>query len=259
MLESGITKISLLPVRSEPRQQAELVTQLLFGEMYTIHEKQGEWLRIVTHSDQYSGFINVSQHSPLDARTARDLENSDKSVVLDLVHSITENDRKFPVSIGSILYHFDGVTARIGKDKYHFSGKTIPSGQGFGQPDMIIKLAMKLLHAPYLSGGRGPFGIDCSGFVQLVYRCAGVELPRDAWQQAATGKTLHFIHEARAGDLAFFSNEEGRIIHVGMLMGDGTIIHASGMVRIDTIDHYGIFRKDIRKYSHQLRIIKRIL
>lgn len=96
MLESGITKISLLPVRSEPRQQAELVTQLLFGEMYTIHEKQGEWLRIVTHSDQYSGFINVSQHSPLDARTARDLENSDKSVVLDLVHSITENDRKFP-------------------------------------------------------------------------------------------------------------------------------------------------------------------
>ena len=119
--------------------------------------------------------------------------------------------------------------------------------------------AYTFINAPYLWGGRSPLGIDCSGFTQVVYKLAGQKLQRDAYQQADQGITLGFIEEAEAGDLAFFDNDEGKIIHVGILLGQGKIIHASGKVRIDRIDHQGIFNEETGKYSHKLRIIKRIL
>ena len=119
--------------------------------------------------------------------------------------------------------------------------------------------AMMYINAPYLWGGRSPFGIDCSGFTQLVYKIAGKKLPRDAYQQAEIGQTLSFVEEAQSGDLAFFDNEEGSIVHVGILLQDNEIIHASGKVRIDKIDHQGIFNVDTKRYSHKLRLIKKIL
>jgi hypothetical protein len=259
MLEGGITIISLIPVRGEPRHSAELVTQLLFGEMYTVLEKQGDWLRISCSFDHYTGFISLNQHTPLSEKIQKELENSDKSIVLDLVHSIGGSDHKFPVSIGSFLYDFDGVNCRVGKERFHFSGKTTPFNQTMLHGEAIKRVAIKFLHSPYLWGGRSPFGIDCSGFSQLVYKVCGKPLPRDAWQQAEVGKTLHFLHETREGDLAFFSNDEGRIIHVGILLDQNQIIHASGKVRIDTIDHYGIYNKELKKYTHQLRLIKRLI
>ena len=112
---------------------------------------------------------------------------------------------------------------------------------------------------PYLWGGRSPFGIDCSGFMQSVYACIGVKLKRDAYQQAEMGSTIAFLQETKAGDLAFFDNEEGKITHVGMMLDNHTIIHASGKVRVDTIDSYGILNADDHQYSHTLRIIKRIV
>ena len=115
------------------------------------------------------------------------------------------------------------------------------------------------INSPYLWGGRSPFGIDCSGFVQLVYRMNGIQLPRDASDQAKIGQTLSFIEEAEEGDLAFFDNNEGDIIHVGIMLEDNRIIHASGKVRIDKIDHQGIYNVDTKQYSHRLRIIKAII
>ena len=121
----------------------------------------------------------------------------------------------------------------------------------------VTDAAMFFMNAPYLWGGRSVFGIDCSGFTQMVFRQFGIRLKRDAWQQAEQGELLGFIQEARAGDLAFFDNEEGRITHVGIMLNNNRIIHASGKVRIDTIDTQGIFNKDLNKYTHKLRIVKR--
>ncbi len=123
----------------------------------------------------------------------------------------------------------------------------------------LIENAYLYLHAPYLWGGKSPFGIDCSGFTQMVFKLNGKLLKRDAYQQAEEGETLSFLEEAEEGDLAFFDNEDGKIIHVGIVLRDFKIIHASGKVRIDSLDHEGIFNSETQKYSHRLRLIKRVI
>ena len=154
--------------------------------------------------------------------------------------------------------NFDGINFKIGKEKFIYNGQAVMADQ-IRTVNMLEKVAMRYLHAPYLWGGRSPLGIDCSGFVQVLYKCIGISIPRDAYQQADIGKTVNFAEEATLGDLAFFNNEEGKITHVGMILKDKKIIHSSSMVRIDTFDHFGIFNADTKKYSHQLKIIKRIL
>ena len=123
----------------------------------------------------------------------------------------------------------------------------------------IINNAMKYLGAPYMWGGRSPFGIDCSGFTQVVFGMCGITLKRDAYLQAELGNTIDFINETKTGDLVFFDNDESKITHVGIMIEDKQIIHASGEVRIDSIDHNGIYNENAKKYSHKLRIIKRII
>ncbi|NTW32657.1 MAG: C40 family peptidase, partial [Bacteroidetes bacterium] len=123
----------------------------------------------------------------------------------------------------------------------------------------IVENAYMYLDAPYLWGGRSPFGIDCSGFVQMVYKLIGIRLPRDASQQASQGTTINFLSEAVPGDIAFFDNEDGIIVHTGIIINNGQIIHASGRVRIDNLDHEGIFQVKTKKYTHKLRLIKRII
>lgn len=255
----GIAFQSIIPVRTQPQHAAEQCTQLLFGEMYTVHETREDWLRITTVYDQYSGWIHQKQHQELSLQEAEKLLKAPSSVAAELVQTISNNDRSFPVLIGSTLYNFDGMNFKIGKEKYVYAGQAIGADSNLIQGEHIRRFAMKFLHAPYMWGGRSPFGIDCSGFTQIVFKLYGVALPRDAYQQADTGRTIHFIHEGREGDLAFFDNEEGRITHVGILLGSDQIIHASGCVRIDMIDHYGIFNREAKKYTHKLRIIKRVV
>ncbi|HEX2935487.1 MAG TPA: C40 family peptidase, partial [Bacteroidales bacterium] len=128
-----------------------------------------------------------------------------------------------------------------------------------GSPIEIEEVARKFLHAPYLWGGRTVFGIDCSGFTQIVYKMNGIGIPKDAYQQAEIGEPVQFVEDTRTGDLAFFDNEEGRITHTGIILGKSEIIHASGEVRIDKFDHQGIFNEEDNAYSHKLRLIKRII
>ncbi|MGK0175927.1 MAG: cell wall-associated NlpC family hydrolase, partial [Ulvibacter sp.] len=123
----------------------------------------------------------------------------------------------------------------------------------------LINTAFMYLNTPYLWGGKTPFGIDCSGLTQMVYKLCGYKLLRDASQQAMQGEVLSFIEESEPGDLAFFDNSEGDIVHVGIIMKDNYIIHAHGKVRIDRIDHSGIYNIDTRRHTHKLRVIKKII
>ena len=119
-------------------------------------------------------------------------------------------------------------------------------------------VAMKFINAPFMWGGRVPSGIDGSGFTQLVFKIRGTKIPREVAFQSREGVSIEFIDEAIPGDLAFFGEEKDKITHTGMIVAKGLVIHSYGRVRIDPIDHQGIFRFETGDYSHTLRLIRRI-
>jgi cell wall-associated NlpC family hydrolase len=167
-----------------------------------------------------------------------------------------DSEQHVLICFGSPLPSCENKMGSIGENSYEYSGDTL---QAVKDRELILSSAYTYLHSPYLWGGRTPFGIDCSGLTQMAYRFGGIDLPRDAWQQAELGNALSFIDESEPGDLAFFDNKEGKITHVGLLLEDNRIIHASGQVRIDPIDQTGIYNKDLKRHTHKLRVIKRIL
>lgn len=257
-LKHGIAALSTIPVRLTHSHRSEMVSQLLFGETYEIIRSKENWLNIKSTLDKYEGWIDAGQHTPLSEKDFSSIQLDSIGIAIDLFYSAASSDKSIALTTGSSLPFFDGINFRIGKEKFIYNGQAVMADQ-IRTVNMLEKVALRYLNAPYLWGGRSPLGIDCSGFVQVLYKCLGIGLPRDAYQQADIGKTVNFAEEATLGDLAFFHNEEGKIIHVGMILKDKKIIHSSAMVRIDSFDHFGIFNADTKKYSHQLKIIKRIL
>ncbi|MES2567208.1 MAG: C40 family peptidase [Bacteroidota bacterium] len=254
----GICSLSIVPCRKEPSGTSEMVTQLLFGETYTIVEDGEDWLKITTNYDNYPCWLNAKQHTPISESEYKSLTIETLSSELVQVISETEHNKVFPITVGATLPNFKNGKLKIGSSEFLFEGH-VNDGSIKKTVKDLKETAYLFLNAPYLWGGRSPFGIDCSGFMQVVYKLNGYQLPRDASQQVELGTPLSFVEEAEAGDLAFFDNEEGNIVHVGMILENQQIIHASGCVRIDKFDHYGIFHSDNKKYSHMLRVIKKII
>lgn len=259
-MQYGICLLSIVPCRKAPDSTSEMVTQLLFGEHYTVAEITESWIRITTAYDQYECWISAKQHSRLSESSFKQLQKQQPAYTNDLVQVIhnAATAVSFPLSIGATLPLLSNNHIRIDAHHFEFEGQTCTPSEKKPAAN-IISTAFLFLNAPYLWGGKSPFGIDCSGFTQLAYKLNGYKLPRDAYQQVELGTPLSFVEEAEAGDLAFFDNEEGRIVHVGILLNSEQIIHASGMVRVDRFDHYGIFSSDTKKYSHTLRVIKRVV
>jgi gamma-D-glutamyl-L-lysine dipeptidyl-peptidase len=269
-MEFGICLQTVIPVRSEPSHKSEMVTQVLFGELFRIILSEKGWANVQLSYDNYTGWIPLNQVQLLSETEFLHLFNAESAVAFDLVQLISNKTRNTiaPLIIGSSLPGYVNGDFSILSDHYFYDGTvaeispfdTISTQQDHLKVKRtIVSDAMFYLNSPYLWGGRTPFGIDCSGLVQMVYKLKKIKLLRDASQQATHGESLNFISEAEPGDLAFFDDEEGTIIHVGLLINKTRIIHASGKVRIDAIDHEGIFNPEEQRYTHKLRIIKRII
>lgn len=259
-MQYGICLLSLVPCRKEASNTSEMVTQLLFGEHYTVLELTESWIKIKTAFDNYECWINLKQHYKISDSTFKQLEAQIIPFSNELIQVIKDKKTgiSFPISLGSALPFFKNNHLKIEDFEFSFDGSSTLSDSKKSSAE-IIQTSYLFLNAPYLWGGKSPFGIDCSGFTQLVYKINDYRLPRDAYQQVELGEPLNFVEEAEAGDLAFFDNEEGKIVHVGILLNNQQIIHASGQVRVDNFDHYGIFNSSTKKYSHTLRVIKRII
>lgn len=264
-METGICIWSSIALRAEASHRSEMVSQLLFGETYSILETVTDWYKIRTTDCCYEGWLYAKQHFPLTAEEYALNISAPQYLVRDtfLYVQDTLTHIASPLFIGSRFPMPKEGLFSIGNRTFKVTlpqNSNPPHHEGLSeQQELLLDFALHYLNAPYLWGGRTPAGIDCSGFVQNVYYSIGLRLPRDAAQQVEFGEIVDFVDEARIGDLAFFENEEGYIIHVGIVCGHHQIIHASGHVQINTLDSNGIFRADMNKYTHRLRIIKRIL
>jgi hypothetical protein len=251
----GICNLSIIPLRIEPSDRSEIVSQILFGEHFIIIEKNKQWSKVKLHFDNYEGWIDTKQYQIISS------ENYDllceEAIILnaDLVEYITIPDNSLiPITLGASLAFLNHPD--VNTQNYGFEGLKISGVKGKSN---LVATAYLYLNSPYLWGGKTPFGIDCSGFTQMVYKLNGYSLLRDASQQATQGEVLSFIEESEPGDLAFFDNEEGKIIHVGIMLENNYIIHASGKVRIDRLDHLGIYNAEQNRHTHRLRVIKKII
>ncbi len=256
-MNQGICLLSVVPMRSMPDDKSEMISQLLFGDWVHILEKRDKWLFVQNHSDRYQGWVSSGQLSPLENETFNELQDQPQWVSNDLVQILENKTQNFSfiVTAGSSFYNCKDKEFELCGDTWQYHGEIIKAGEF--DSSHILDHALLFLHSPYLWGGKSALGMDCSGFTQLVYKMAGRHIHRDASQQASQGEMINLVHEALPGDLLFFDNEEGSITHVGIMIDEQHIIHAHQKVRIDKIDHHGIFNVDTRKYTHQLRLIKR--
>jgi len=256
-MDYAICNQTLIPVRIQPGDRTEMINQLLFGDVLVIKDKYKNWLLIESADDQYDGWVDNKQVSVIDQSEYNDLLTTNRFYVMDFaaVAESVDTKSKVMLTLGSSLPRYHNNRFFLNGTEFVYNGQ---SHHSKNKADRIglMEIAKKYINAPYLWGGRSLFGIDCSGFTQLVFKIGGIFLPRDSAQQVLQGSTINFIHEANTGDLAFFGNEDGNINHVGIILDNNQIIHASGKVRIDKIDHQGIFNIDTNQYTHQLRVIK---
>ena len=259
-MNKGICILPLVPVREKPSDRSQMINQLLFGDVVSIKDRYKSWFFVETLHDGYVGWVDENQMTAFPSAYFNQLE---KEVPVFLATELTKvsapaEEAPLTLTLGSRLPLYDGSAFQLGEKKYPLPDNT-PVLTGVQPADKVMETARRYVGSPFLWGGRSFFGNDCSGFTQIVFRMCGYNLLRDASQQAEQGVLVSFVEEAVAADLAFFENEEGNIVHVGIMLNNRQIIHSSGQVRIDSLDHEGIFRADIKKYTHKLRFIKRII
>jgi len=251
-MEYGICNLSVIPMRAEPKESSEMVSQVLFGETFEIIEWTDKWAKITTTDDTYTGWVGRLLFTMLGHLDYQELKRKHPPVTYGAVTQAWKkiDNTTLYLPIGSSLAFIEGSRCKIGNEKFEIIGPK-------GDIENFTITAKSFLNAPYLWGGRTHFGIDCSGYVQAVFKLHGISLHRDASQQVEQGTPVENVAKARLGDLAFFKNAEGKVVHVGIILKDGKIIHASGKVKIDNIEEDGIYSEELKRYTHTLHSIKR--
>ena len=249
-MQFGICPLSLIPIRISSDVNSEMVSQVLYGEHFKVLENRKEFSKIRKAFDSFEGWIPNNQFQFIEEDIYRNLEVAPNIYSTDLVSFVTsEKGVLLSILMGSFL----GSLAIL---QHSFEGNSLNETK---PKSSLIPTSLYYLEAPFMYGGLTPFGIDSAGLTQMVYRINGHQLLRTPLLQATQGNALSFIEESEPGDLAFFDSADGEIDHVGLIMEDNYIIHVNGKVRIDRIDHTGIFNIEIGKYTHSLRVIKRVI
>lgn len=253
-MEYALISVPAAPLRRKPNHRREMTSQLLFGEAVSIIRERGSlWVKVRSLHDEYEGWLT---RTLLEETTEKMAREAARFVTTAPVNPLLINNESILLPTGASLPAFDGTKGMLGAKSYSYHGDSVQRDATSPDADTLEKHAMQWLNAPYLWGGRTIFGVDCSGFVQVNFKMIGIDLPRDAWQQAQDGNNVKKLKDAQKGDLAFFDDRD-EIVHVGLLLSPDTIIHASGKVRIDHIDKKGIVQTDTGKRTHQLKAIKR--
>lgn len=254
-----VCRIAVAPLRKEPSDGSEIVSQVLFGDRVILIEQTEKWCKVKTHHDNYEGWMDYKQLQKISELQYNDEQRYKYVTAVNFDNRlIAAGGDSYYLSPGSTLPFYSNGYCHLGE--LSFEVKTEPFVPHISQFALQIeKTARFFLNAPYLWGGRTFFGIDCSGFSQIVYKLLGLNLQRDASQQVDEGELVHFLSAAKLGDLAFFDNDEGKITHVGIMLSNNQIIHAAGKIRIDAIDNQGIYNSELERYTHKLRIIKRFV
>jgi hypothetical protein len=239
-----------VPIRATADSHGELVNQLLYGEYFKVVEQRKYFSRIRIEFDGFEGWISNAQFNLIDSDAFEKLKKQSTVYATDLVSFITiDASNLMPIVLGATVTKNEVLN-------FDFEGNFQAEKNC---KSSLLNTVSHYLNAPFLSGGRTPFGIDASGLTQMVYKINGYALKRSTLEQSAQGEALSFIEESEPGDLAFFDNKEGIIDHVGIVLENNYIIHAHGKVRIDRLDHTGIFNSEKNQYTHSLRVIKKII
>lgn len=283
----GCCTLPLVPMRLEPSERSEMVSQMLFGELFEVLQEKNSWSRIRNFSDDYVGWCSSQMLQLLPTNIFQELEKTSPvftsaplSLCACVVESLAkESSQKLSsmfLPAGSRLYflnketgHFSVYRSGGSPSLEHFSKEiwemdpkplwAAARREGENVAEAALRSALRFVNAPYLWGGKSILGMDCSGLVQLIFSIHGICLPRDARDQFLAGSAVVNLSEALPGDLAFFSNEAGNVVHVGILLNSGQIVHASGCVRMDSVDATGIFNRAIGSYTHSFFSVRRVV
>lgn len=254
-MKYAISHLSVVSVYTEPNENSVVCSELLFGESIKVLERRSLWSRIRLQEDKTEGWIPNIQYTEIDEDTYKTLSAETPVYCAQSVGVCHKGDSALPILIGSRLPMYADGKFMIGEDEYLFEGYI---ATGKKSKNDVVRVAKGFLNAPYKNGGRSFFGVDAGAFVQMCYRLCGRNIARTPILQSKNGEALSFVEEASEGDLAFFDDNEGNIIHVGIILSDHHIIHCYGCVRIDQIDQTGIYNASLGKYTHKLRVIKHI-
>ena len=257
-MQYGICQLSVIPIKSKPSDLSEMTNQLLFGETYKVLEKRRKWVYISRTFDEQKGWIDIKQAYFITEKVHKEMQKN-CAYSLEMVDGAMTADYYIPILMGSTLPNCDGLNFKINDKRFTFSGQIINPSEINITIDLLVKIARKYLYAPHQLHGASPFGIDAAGFIQTIFKMIGIRLKRNVEEQVHQGELVSFFEETKPGDLAFFDNAKGKIIHTGLILPENQIIHTYGQVRIDAIDRKGIYNHETRKYSHKLRLIKRVL
>ena len=276
MVEYVIANATVVPVRENPSEGAEQLTQLLFGEVCEVLDRLPRWTKIRSLVDAQEGWVDfkmVSLTSEPSEQLALRVLNA--PVVATPMAPATPMDggADLLLTLGTRLPNYSHGTFEVLGQQYLIDPTCVSTAQrSTGEADLqqsdlqrsdLATIAQSLLNAPYLWGGKNLMGMDCSGFTQVVYAAMGVNLLRNAREQMTQGELIPCLSDAQPGDLAFFDHADRdpkatNISHVGLLLSPTEIIHCSGCVHIDTIDEQGIHLPD-GELTHHLVQIKRYL